>query len=255
MTMDVALPDWCQLVRADNPGPMTLDGTNTYVVRTGAGHVVIDPGPSMESHLATVAGLGPVVLAVLTHHHGDHSGGAARFSELSGAPVVGRDPDLCTPGWRLPGDGGTLDVPGLTIRVLDSPGHTADSISLLAGDGAEQALFSGDTVLGRGTTVISHPDGDLGAYLDSLSRLRSAAGSGCLLLPGHGPVRDDAGAVITRYIAHRAERLDQVSAALATGAHTAREVTEIVYADLDPSMWPIAERTVEAALAYLRPAG
>ena len=250
--MQALLPDWCRLVRADNPGPMTLDGTNTYVVRTDAGNVVIDPGPLLEPHLAAVAALGPVVLIVLTHHHDDHGGGAGRFHELTGAPVVGRDPALCTGGWRLPCDGGVLDVPGLPIRVIDSPGHTADSVSLSAGDGTDRLLFSGDTVLGRGTTVVSHPDGDLGSYLATLERLRSAAGEGCLLLPGHGPVREDAVAVITQYLAHRAQRIEQVRAALALGAQTAREVTEIVYADVDPSMWGAADRTVEATLEYLR---
>lgn len=244
------LPEWCRVVRADNPGPMTLDGTNTYLVRTTAGHVVIDPGPLLEEHLDAVAAAGPVVLTLLTHHHADHSGGVHRFHERTRAPVLARDPSLCRDG-ALPASGGALEIAGLDARVIDAPGHTGDSVCFVVSDGSVEVLFSGDTVLGRGTTVVAHPDGDLGDYLDSLDRLRGAVGEGCLLLPGHGPLRGDARAVIGDYIAHRHQRLDQVRAALAAGARTAPEVVEIVYADVDRAVWPAAELTVRAALDYL----
>lgn len=246
------LPAWCRLVRADNPGPMTLEGTNTYVLRTGDGNVVIDPGPWLEPHLSAVLALGPVAVTLITHHHADHCGGIDRFRERTGgAPVLARDPLRSNADADLPATGGSLDALDLGITVLDTPGHTADSVCFIIDDGDSTVLFSGDTVLGRGTSIVSHPDGDLAAYLDSLELLRRSVGEESLLLPGHGPPRDDAGAVVAEYIAHRHERLDQVRAALDGGARTPRDVVEVVYADVDRSLWPAAERTVEAALAYL----
>lgn len=246
------LPEWCHSIRADNPGPMTLDGTNTYLLRAAGANVVVDPGPLLAAHLADiVAAAGPVSLVLITHHHDDHVGGAARLRELTGAAVAARDPRLCAGGVSLPADGSVLDLPGLDVRVIDTPGHTADSVCFLADDGTTRVLFSGDTVLGRGTTVVSYPDGNLSAYLDSLQRLREAVGERCLLLPGHGPARAGAGTVISEYLAHRYERIDQVRAALAAGARTAHDVVEIVYADVDRSVWPAAERTVRATLDHL----
>lgn len=251
---DVALPAWCRLVRADNPGPMTLDGTNTYVLRTGDGNVVIDPGPWLEEHLDAVLELGPVSVALITHHHADHCGGVELFRDLTGgAPVLARDPAASGADAELPAHGQRLDDFGLT--VLDTPGHTADSVSFVADDGETVLLFTGDTVLGRGTTIVSHPDGDLGDYLASLELLRTAVPGDALLAPGHGPLRADAGAVVDEYVAHRLRRIEQVRAALDGGARTARDVVEVVYADVDPALWPAAERTVEATLAHLRAAG
>ncbi|TDE00518.1 MBL fold metallo-hydrolase [Jiangella asiatica] len=230
---------------------MTLDGTNTWLLATGAGAVVVDPGPDLEPHLAAVAAAGPVALAVVTHHHADHCGGVERFRSLTGAPVLARDVSRSGGDGPLPAAGSTLDVQGLDITVLDTPGHTADSVSLVASDGHTTVLLTGDTVLGRGTTVVMHPDGNLGAYLESLEVLRRTAAERWRLLPGHGPVRPDARAVVTEYLAHRRARLDEVRAALDAGARTARDIVEIVYADVDRSLWPAAERTVEAALTYL----
>ncbi|MBW0119029.1 MBL fold metallo-hydrolase, partial [Pseudonocardia abyssalis] len=144
---------------------------------------------------------------------------------------------------------------GVELRVVGTPGHTSDSVSfLLDGPGAEQAVLTGDTILGRGTTVIDHPDGRLGPYLDSLRRLADLA-PGTAVLPGHGPELPDAPAVATAYLAHREQRLDQVRGALVTlGVDaTARQVVELVYADVDESLWPAAEWSVEAQLAHLRP--
>lgn len=248
---DVVLPEWCRLVRADNPGPMTLDGTNTYVLRTADGIVVIDPGPWLEEHLDAVLSLGSVSLALVTHHHDDHCGGIELFRELTGgAPVLARDPAASGADAELPAHGERLDDLGLL--VLDTPGHTADSVSFVADDGESVLLFSGDTVLGRGTTIVSHPDGDLGDYLASLELLRTAVPRDALLLPGHGPLRPHAVTVVDEYIAHRKQRIEQVRAALAGGATTARDVVEVVYADVDRTLWPAAELTVEATLAYLR---
>lgn len=247
------LPGWCTLIRADNPGPMTLDGTNTYVLRTGSGNVVVDPGPLLEEHLRSVADTGRVALIVLTHHHPDHVAGAALFAELTKAPVRARDPRLCRGGDPLH-DGAEIQLAELDLRVIHTPGHTADSICLTVTDGSTRALVSGDTVLGRGTSIVAHPDGVLGDYLNSLRRLREIARSGGethLLLPGHGPVRADAAGVVEQYLEHRQLRLDQVRAALAAGARTPMDVVATVYADVDRAVWPAAEATVRAQLDYL----
>ncbi|RIQ29182.1 MBL fold metallo-hydrolase [Jiangella rhizosphaerae] len=233
---------------------MTLDGTNTYVLLTGDGTVVIDPGPWLEEHIDAVLSLGSVSLALVTHHHADHCGGIELFRDLTGgAPVLARDPAASGADAELPAHGQRLD--GLGLTVLDTPGHTADSVSFVADDGETVLLFSGDTVLGRGTTIVSHPDGDLGDYLASLALLRTAVPEDAVLAPGHGPLRSRAVAVVDEYVAHRQQRIDQVLAALDGGARSARDVVEVVYADVDRALWPAAERTVEATLAYLRTAG
>ena len=243
------LPAWCRLVRADNPGPMTLDGTNTYVLSGATGNVVVDPGPLLEDHLRSVASHAPIVAVLLTHGHLDHCEGAGRFHQLTGAPTLAKDPLLCIDGEPLTFDGTALDIAGLDIEVLHTPGHTADSVSFAVRARDETVVLTGDTILGRGTTVVAHPDGRLGPYLQSLTRLAELRGA--MLLPGHGPVRPDVAAVAAEYLAHRQERLDQVRAALAAGARTPHEVVEVVYADVDRTLWPAAEQSVRAQLDYL----
>jgi glyoxylase-like metal-dependent hydrolase (beta-lactamase superfamily II) len=245
---------WCVL--APNPSPMTLDGTNTWVIAEpgSATAVVVDPGPDDERHLQRVlevAGAGDrrVAQIVLTHGHLDHSAGAARFAELTGAPVGALDPALRL-GSEGFGPGAVLTSGGCELRVVATPGHTADSLSLLLA--ADGGLLTGDTVLGRGTTVIAD-DGSLGDYLRSLDELRALADEAGLrvVLPGHGPLLGDPAGVLDYYIAHRRERLDQVRAALAAGARTPAEVVEVVYADVDRALWPAAEQSVRAQLDYL----
>ncbi|HEU4542123.1 MAG TPA: MBL fold metallo-hydrolase [Jiangellaceae bacterium] len=243
------LPSWCTLVRAGNPGPMTLEGTNTYVLATSAGNVVVDPGPLLDEHLESVAALGPVIAVLLTHGHPDHAESTRRFHEITRASTLARDPKLCIEADPLSKDGALVDVPGLEIRVLHTPGHTSDSVCFEVADEQTRAVLTGDTILGRGTAVVAYPDGQLGPYLDSLRRL-SLLGD-VIVLPGHGPLRPNAGAAAAEYIAHRAERLDQVRAALAAGATTPLQVVEIVYADVDRALWPAAEASVRAQLDYL----
>ncbi|MCP3783709.1 MBL fold metallo-hydrolase [Micromonospora sp. A3M-1-15] len=244
------LPEWVTLVRAPNPGPMTLDGTNSWVLRApGASHaVVVDPGPADEEHLAALTAHGPVGFVLITHGHADHTEGAPRLSELlGGAPVLAVDPAHTVGGAPLTPDT-ALDA-GLEIRPLTTPGHTADSICFLVGHGDERVVLTGDTILGRGTTVVAHPDGHLGDYLSSLELL--ATYRGIPALPGHGPALADCGAAAEFYLAHRRARLDQVRAAVAAGATTAPEVVERVYADVDRSLWWAAEWSVRAQLEYL----
>jgi glyoxylase-like metal-dependent hydrolase (beta-lactamase superfamily II) len=241
-------------IRAPNPGPMTLDGTNTWVLREPDARrcVVIDPGPDDPGHLHRVAAAaGPVGVVLLTHGHDDHAGGARRFAELVRAPVRALDPTHRLGAEGL-GEADVVAVDGLEIRVLATPGHSGDSLSFHLP--ADAAVLTGDTVLGRGTTVVAHPDGRLADYLASLRRLRALATAAyaTTLLPGHGPVVTDPAGLIDDYLAHRGVRLGQVRAAVAAGARTAREVVERVYADVDPVLWPAAEMSVRAQLDYLR---
>jgi len=246
-------------VLAPNPGMMTLDGTNTWVLREPGARrsVVIDPGPADPRHLdAITEAAGEVGAVLLTHHHQDHSEAAREYAERVGAPVRALDP-----AYRLGAeglyDGDVVEVDGLEVRVVGTPGHTADSLSFWVP--ADGAILTGDTVLGRGTTVVAHPDGALGAYLDSLDRLHALAAAREVteIWPGHGPVIGDALLVLDHYIAHRRERLEQVEAALGVlppelgQDELARRVVEIVYADVDPVLWGAAELSVRAQLAYL----
>ncbi len=254
MNAATAVTDRASFLLADNPGIMTLDGTNTWILREpGASRcVVVDPGPNDEDHLqAVLAAAGDVALVLFTHRHGDHTDALDRFAELTGAPCRALDQQFCRDADPLV-DHETIEVDGLTVEVVATPGHTTDSVCLLLA--AEGTLLSGDTILGRGTTIIAHPDGVLGSYLDSLARIRELIAEDLVthILPGHGPVIDQPAEVVDFYLEHRAERLDQVRAAMDAGATTPREVVETVYADVDESLWPAAEHSVAAQLAYLR---
>jgi glyoxylase-like metal-dependent hydrolase (beta-lactamase superfamily II) len=257
--------DVAQLVRADNPNMMTLDGTNTWILR-GAGSetsVVVDPGPLDEEHLATVLGVaGDVDLVLYTHHHFDHTECIDRFAELTGAPARALGEEFCRDADPLT-DGELINAAGLALEIAAVPGHTTDSIAILVTD--DGSLLTGDTVLGRGTTVVAHPDGQLGAYLSSLQRLHVLCGEQGIttVWPGHGPVIEDALGALDHYLAHRQQRLDQVRTALRDLHAIAREggsfphetlpraIVEIVYADVDPVLWGAAELSVRAQLAYL----
>ena len=240
---------------------MTLDGTNTWVLlEPGSTQaVVVDPGPLVEQHLRAVLdrveALGArVSLTVLTHLHHDHAEAAPRFAELTGSPVraVGRGHDDV-------GDGEVLRVGGLEVRVVATPGHTSDSISFALP--ADHALLTGDTVLGRGTTVVAHPDGELAAYFDSLERISRLTRDGevTAILPGHGPVVPDAAAMVAFYRMHRSERLEQVRQALADGAATEADPVEgvlrRVYGEVPASVWPAARLSIRAQLDFLSARG
>jgi glyoxylase-like metal-dependent hydrolase (beta-lactamase superfamily II) len=234
----------------DNPGLMTLDGTNTWVLRGpgSAEMVVVDPGPDDAEHVARVAELGPIPLVLISHRHEDHTGGIDTIVELTGATVraVGSG-FLRGMGGSLV-DGEVIDAAGLRITVMATPGHTADSLSFVLDD----AVLTADTVLGRGTTVIDNEDGSLGAYLESLRRLQGLGHR--TVLPGHGPDLEDLDAVTAMYLAHREQRLDQVRAALQELGEdaSARQIVEHVYTDVDEKLWDAARWSVQAQLDYLR---
>lgn len=234
----------------DNPGIMTLDGTNTWVLR-GPGSdemVVVDPGPDDAEHIGRLADLGKIPLVLISHKHEDHTGGIDAIVERTGAVVraVGSG-FLRGLGGPLT-DGEVIDAAGVRITVLATPGHTADSLSFVLPD----AVLTADTVLGRGTTVIDNEDGSLGAYLDSLRRLQGLGRR--KVLPGHGPELADLQAVSAAYLAHREDRLNQVRDALRVLGEdaTARQIVEHVYTDVDTKLWDAAEKSTQAQLDYLR---
>lgn len=241
----------------DNPGIMTLDGTNTWVLR-GPGSdemVIVDPGPDDDEHIDRIAALGTIPLVLISHKHGDHTDGIDKLVARTGAVVRAIGSGFLRGLGGPLTDGEVIDAAGLRITVLATPGHTADSLSFLVdearGDGGG-AVLTADTVLGRGTTVIDDEDGSLAAYLDSLRRLQGLGPR--RVLPGHGPDLPDLAAVATTYLAHREERLDQVRAALREIGEdaSARQVVEHVYVDVDEKLWDAAEKSVRAQLDYLR---
>ncbi|WP_367539519.1 MBL fold metallo-hydrolase [Streptomyces globisporus] len=244
-------------VLAPNPSAMTLDGTNTWIVAEPDSDlaVVIDPGPLDDVHLRAVIEAVErsgqrVGLTLLTHGHPDHAEGAGRFAELTGTKVRALDAALRLGDEGLAA-GDVITTGGLELRVVPTPGHTADSLAFHLP--ADRAVLTGDTILGRGTTVVAHPDGRLGDYLDSLRRLRSLTVDDGVhtVLPGHGPVLEDAQGAVEFYLAHRAHRLAQVETAVEAGHRTPSDVVAAVYADVDRSLWPAAELSVRAQLEYL----
>ena len=256
MTIDGSGTPLTACVLAPNPSPMTLEGTNSWLIAApgSSSAMVVDPGPHDEGHLHRIirraAETGRKVTQILlTHGHSDHSAGARRLAALTGAPVRAADPAHRLGSEGL-ADGEVITAAGCELRVIGTPGHSADSLSLLLPE--DGALLTGDTVLGRGTTVIAG-GGSLADYLRTLGALQALADTGLVrvLLPGHGPVVADPAARVAAYIAHRAERLAEIRAALAAGCTTARDVTARVYRNIDPALRRFAEQSVQAQLDYL----
>lgn len=255
-------------VRAPNPGPMTLTGTNTYVVRDGLAAWVVDPGPRESAHLDAVVaacgleeGVRPLGVLV-THRHADHAEAAGtmrrRLEDRSGTDVRLWAGDVAAvPGARpLPS---RLDGPhGCAAHVIHLPGHTADSVGVLVEGGR---MLTGDTLLGGSSTVIAPPDGDVATYLQSLRILRALCIDGRIssLLPGHGdeiPSPNEARARIEEQIEHRLQRVEQVREARAAGALTMQRLIRAVYgAELDPGLREAAEQNLRATIEYIRQGG
>ena len=242
--------DTASVLLANNPGLMTLEGTNTWVLR-GEGSdeiVIVDPGPDDDDHIATLAGLGRIAVVLISHRHGDHTDAIDKLVDLTGAPVRSAGSGFLRGLSAELTDGEVIDAAGLRITVLTTPGHTADSLSFVLDD----AVLTADTVLGRGTTVIDTEDGSLADYLESLNRLHGLGRR--TVLPGHGPELPNLAAVASGYLEHREQRLEQVRSALRTLGDdaTTRQVVEYVYVDVDEELWDVAEWSVQAQLDYLR---
>lgn len=245
-----AVTDTASVLLADNPGLLTLEGTNTWVLRDPRSDelVIVDPGPDSDEHIARVVALGRIALVLISHRHADHTDAIDKLVEQTGAPVRSADPRFLRSGGVGLTDGEVIDAAGLKIAVLATPGHTADSLSFVL----EDAVLTADSVLGRGTTVLDKEDGSLADYLESLQRLRGLGRR--RVLPGHGPDLADVAAVAEGYLEHRHQRLDQVRSALReVGEHaSARQIVEHVYIDVDEKLWDAAEWSVQAQLDYLR---
>jgi len=231
-------------ILAPNPGVRELEGTNTWIVG-GSPAIVIDPGPEHEGHLREVERTaGRVGAIVLTHDHPDHAPGAPRLSALTGAPLYAARP---AQGWERLRDGQVITAGEAGLTVIATPGHTHDHVAFFSsGSGA---LFTGDAVLGRGTSVVDPPEGDLLAYLQSLRRMRELAPR--TIYPGHGPVVLQAIAKLDEYLEHRAMREQQVLDALAEGARSPEELVAEIYADYPPEVLELAARSVLAHLLKL----
>ena len=222
-------PPGVRRVRADNPSPLTLDGTNTYVV----GGWVVDPGPADPAHLEAVraAAGGPIEGIALTHSHPDHAEGAPALAEMAG----GVDVVLGIEGQRVG-----------PFEVLSTPGHAPDHVCLLL-DG--RIAFAGDTVLGRGSVFVGPGEGSLGAYLDSLRRLRALDLD--VICPGHGPYVEDPAAKLDEYVEHRLERERMLLEALDAGARDEGAMLDHAWADVPPELRGAAGLTLRAHLEKL----
>ena len=230
-------------ITAPNPGAFTLDGTRTYLIDES---IVIDPGPAIDSHIDAIRAAMPTLTTIfITHRHADHAPAAVPLKELMSARIVA-PPGVLNESYRIAKDGDIIEG----LEVIATPGHTSEHVCYLT---AEGDLFSGDTILGFGTTAIFPPDGNMADYFRSLEKLR--ARNPRRIFPAHGPTRDDAIALIDEYIAHRKQREQQVLDAIAAGATTIPAMRERIYPDLDPRLQGAAEIQLSAHLIKLQEEG
>jgi glyoxylase-like metal-dependent hydrolase (beta-lactamase superfamily II) len=235
-------------ILAPNPSVYTLEGTNTWIVGDDPS-IVIDPGPDDAAHLDEVArAAGRVAAVLVTHDHEDHAPGAPAFADLVGAPLHAfrlKGAEHLRDGQHFVSSGGAEVVAEYT------PGHSSDHVAFFVP--AERALFTGDAVVGRGTSFIDPPDGDLVQYLRSLHRMREL--NPRTIYPGHGPVVLDARAKLDFYVSHREDRERQVLELLTQGSRTIADLVATIYADYPPDVRALAERSVLAHLLKLESEG
>lgn len=227
-------------ITAPNPGAFTLDGTRTWLLGRSA---VIDPGPAIDSHMDAIREAMPQLDTIfITHRHADHAPAAIPLRKATGAKIVAPldFADVIVQG------GETFEVDGETLEAIATPGHTSEHICYLTSSGD---LFTGDTVLGAGTTAIFPPDGNMADYMRSLALLR--ARNPKIIHPAHGPSRDDAVALLDQYIEHRQDRERQVLRAVGEGKHSIPDMRATIYPDLDARLHGAAEIQLLAHLIKL----
>ncbi|WP_047691521.1 MBL fold metallo-hydrolase [Kocuria sp. ZOR0020] len=254
--------DTVSVILAENPSPMTLEGTNTWILQapgdSGAGGaVVVDPGPDLAEHVDRLVSVGGIELVLVTHRHRDHTGAIDSLHQRTGAPVRAALAEHCRDAEPLTG-GEILHAGGLQVQVMRTPGHTSDSLSFVVTQISEDGtplthVFTGDTVLGRGTTMIDHPDGTLADYLATLGRLEALASGPAevLGLPGHGEVLRDLAGSCAALREHRVARLEEVRAAADQLGRDAELLTDRIYPDVPEGARRAAVRSIEAQLEYL----
>jgi glyoxylase-like metal-dependent hydrolase (beta-lactamase superfamily II) len=244
------------MLTAPNGGPKTLDGTNAYLVSDQGRSLLIDPGPDMPAYLhelATFLRPAAVEAILLTHSHPDHADGAADLACDLGVPIfVSSDAPKAVQG-RLGNPhffepGASFTIGALQLEVIPSPGHADDHVCFLLLP--DRILFSGDTILGEGTTLIALPEGDMIAYMATLDDLGSRHAA--IIAPGHGPLVTDPLSKIQEYISHRRQREAEILTRLAASPASISEVADSVYGPLDDAHSQLARLSVDAQLDKLR---
>ncbi len=239
------------LIRAPNPSPLTLTGTNSYIIDCGNGEAIcIDPGPPIESHVEALLAhceriRCTIIWIALTHGHPDHAPAAALLRERTSAHIAAHEKSGVTHDRSLR-DGDTVGAGDVALQAVAAPGHSADHVVFY--EPRERALFTGDTVLGEGYVLITPPDGDMRAYMQTLSRLSREFAETRTIFGGHGePVREPA-VKLEEYLEHRRARERQIIDALSGGSKTVSDLVASIYAQTDRALWPAAAQQV---LAYL----
>lgn len=265
----VQMAEGIRRVRAENPSPMTGSGTNTYLIGEGDGLCVLDPGPALPAHfdaLRAAIGKARVGAILVSHAHLDHSALSRPLAEAVGAPVLafgdakaGRSAVMqrlgmpsggegvdtgFAPDTTL-GDGDSMDAGGIALTALHTPGHMGGHLSFAAGS----VCFTADHVMGWSSSLVSPPDGDMGAYMASLHRL--AAQDWTRFLPGHGDPVEAPAARLAELIAHRQQREGQILAALQQAPASAHALARAIYTDTPPALLGAASRNVLAHLVDL----
>ena len=249
-----ALSPLVRRIVAGNPGPMTGPGTNTYLVGIDE-IVVIDPGPDDGEHLDAIAGCGGdrIRWIVCTHTHPDHWPGVAGLKDRTGAEVLAFDARDGLSIDRPLADGDPIEATEFVLRAVHTPGHASNHLCYLLEQ--ERMLFSGDHIMEGSTVVIRPPDGDMGAYLAQLERLKAWRPRLKSIAPGHGHLIEQPAAKIDEYLDHRHEREAQVLECVRSGTTSVTEIVTALYPDLIEELIPMAEATVWAHLLHLRDRG
>jgi glyoxylase-like metal-dependent hydrolase (beta-lactamase superfamily II) len=244
-----ALSPLVRRIVAPNPGMMTGPGTNTYLV--GIDEIaVIDPGPDDPTHLDAIAGCGGdrIRWIICTHTHPDHSPGAAGLKARTGAEVLAYD---ARDGLEIDTkirDGGRIEATEFRLRAVHTPGHASNHLCYVLEE--EHVLFSGDHIMEGSTVVISPPDGNMAQYLESLAKVRAIRLKA--IAPGHGRLIEDPKEAIDDYVTHRLAREQQIlDLVTESGTTKIDDLVEVIYADINPDLHPVARKTVHAHLIKL----